>query len=158
MENSIYMKLQKMRTSIKNSEWGSFPELVELVDKKAKRYKVIVLYCFYDKLATLSLIDMDNIAMCVKFQLPAELTNMRQVRQQLYYMAFNLTEADTAISKISARELLHLLEWMKKKGVTEKEVCERYHVLGLADMTAENYTSCLSVLNKMNKPQEANNG
>ena len=158
MENSIYLKLQKMRTSIKNSEWGSFPELVELVDKVAKRNKVIVLYCFYDKLATLSLLDMDNIAMCVKFQLPAELTNMRQVRQQLYYMALNLTEDDTAISKISAGELLHLLEWMKKKGVTEKEVCERYHVLCLADMTNDNYKSCLTVLNKMSKPQEANNG
>lgn len=158
MENSIYMKLQKMRTSIKNSEWGSFPELVELVDKVAKRNKVIVLYCFYDKLATLSLIDMDNIAMCVKFQLPAELTNMRQVRQQLYCMALNLTEADTVINTISARELLQLLERMKKKGVTELEVCERYHVPSLADLTVENYTSCLSVLNKMHKSQEANNG
>ena len=158
MENSIYMKLQKIRTSIKNSEWGSFPELVELVDKVAKRNKVIVLYCFYDKLATLSLIDMDNIAMCVKFQLPAELTNMRQVRQQLYCMALNLTEADTVINTISARELLQLLERMKKKGVTELEVCERYHVPSLADLTVENYNSCLSVLNKMNKPQEANNG
>ena len=157
MENSIYMKLQKMRTSIKNSEWGSFPELVELVDKKAKRYKVIVLYCFYDKLATLTLLDMDNITMCVKFQLPAELTNMRQVRQQLYYMALNLTEADTAIITISARELLDLLERMKKKGVTEAEVCERYHVSSLADLTIGNYNSCLSVLSKMNK-QEANNG
>ena len=74
MENSIYLKLEKMRTSIKNSEWSGFPELVELVEKVAKRNKVIVLYCFYDKLATLTLLDMDNIAMCVKFQLPAELT------------------------------------------------------------------------------------
>jgi len=155
MENSIYMKLQKMRTSIKNSEWGSFPELVELVDKKAKRYKVIVLYCFYDKLATLSLIDMDNIAMCVKFQLPAELTNMKQVRQQLYYMALNLTEANTMIT---TRELLHLLEQMKEKGVSEDKIRKRYRVFSLADLSAEDYTSCLSVLNKMNKPQEANNG
>jgi len=47
---------------------------------------------------------------------------------------------------------------MKKKGVTELEVCERYHVPSLADLTIENYNSCLSVLRKMNKPQEANNG
>lgn len=157
MENSIYLKLQKMRTSIKNSEWRSFPELVELVEKVAKRNKVIVLYCFYDKLATLTLLDMDNIAMCVKFQLPADTVSMRQVRQQLYYMALNMTEADTAIT-ISARELLHLLELMKKKGVKEIEVRERYHVASLADLTIENYNSCLSVLRKMNKPQEANNG
>lgn len=155
MENSIYMKLQKMRTSIKNSEWNNFSELVELVDKVAKRNKVIVLYCFYDKLATLSLLDMDNIAMCVKFQLPAELTTMKQVRQQLYYMALNLTEANTMIT---TRELLHLLEQMKEKGVSEDKIRKRYHVFSLADLSAEDYTSCLSVLNKMNKPQEANNG
>lgn len=158
MEKNIYSKLQALRTSIKNSEWNNFSELVELVDKVAKRNKVIVLYCFYDKLATLSLLDMDNIAMCVKFQLPAELTNMRQVRQQLYYMALNLTEDERANITISARELLDLLERMKKKGVTEAEVCERYHVTSLADLTVGNYNSCLSVLNKMNKPQEANNG
>lgn len=155
MENSIYLKLQKMRTSIKNSEWCSFPEFVELVDKVAKRNKVIILYCFYDKLATLTLLDMDNTTMCIKFQLPAELTDMRQVRQKLYYMAFNLTEDNTMIS---TRELLHLLEQMKEKGVSEDKIRERYHVPSLADLTAENYTSCLSVLNKMNKPQEANNG
>lgn len=155
MENSIYIKLQKIRTSIKNSEWGGFPELVELVDKVAKRNKVIVLYCFYDKLATLTLLDMDNIAMCVKFQLPADTVSMRQVRKQLYYMALNLTETNTMIS---TRELLNLLEQMKEKGVTEDKIRERYHVSSLADLTTENYNSCLAVLNKMNKPQEANNG
>ena len=66
-----------------------------------------------------------------------------------------MTETNTMIS---ARELLHLLGRMKKKGVTESEVCGRYAVSSLADMTIENYNSCLAVLSKMNKPQEANNG
>ena len=146
MENSIYLKLQKMRESIRKSKWSNFSELIALVEKRAKSNQVMVIYCFFDKVATLTLLDMDNIAMCIKFQLPADLTNMRNVRYELYKMAFELGEpTDT----LTAFDLAFMLERMREKGVTVEAFLERYKIKSLTEVNADIYSRCMATLNKL---------
>lgn len=146
MENSIYSKLQKMRESIRRSKWNNFNELIALVERKAKWHKVIVLYCFYDKIATLTLLDMDNIAMCIKFQLPADFTNMKNVRYELYKMAFELEETT---DNLTAFDLAFMLEQMRGKGVTVEAFLERYKIKSLTEVNADIYSRCMATLNQM---------
>ena len=146
MENSIYSKLQKMRESIRRSKWDNFNELIALVERKAKWHKVIVLYCFYDKVACLTLLDMDNIAMCIKFQLPADFTNMKNVRYELYKMAFELEEPTDSLT---AFDLAFMLERMKEKGVTVEAFLERYKIKSLTEVNADIYSRCMKVLEKL---------
>ena len=70
MNNSLYVKLQKMREAIKKEEFNSFPEFLEAVNRKAKHYKVLPLYCFYGDMATLSIVDIEDISLVIKFQIP----------------------------------------------------------------------------------------
>lgn len=146
MENSIYVKLSKMRESIKKSGWNNFNELVKVVDSVAKRQKVILMYCFYDRVATLTLLDMDNIAMAVKFQLPADMTSMRKVRQELYKMAFEL---DEPTESITAFDFAFMLEQMRSKGVTIEAFLERYKIKSLTEVTPDIYSRCMTALNQM---------
>lgn len=146
MENSIYLKLQKMRESLRRSNWNNFNELIALVEKTAKRHKVIVLYCFYEKVACLTLLDMDNIAMCLKFQLPADFTNMKNVRYELYKMAFELEEPTESLT---AFDLAFMLERMKEKGVTVEAFLERYKIKSLTEVNADIYSRCMATLNQL---------
>jgi len=146
MENSIYLKLQKIRESIRKSKWDNFNELIAIVERKAKWHKVIVLYCFYDKVACLTLLDMDNIAMCIKFQLPADFTNMKNVRYELYKMAFELEEPT---DNLTAFDLAFMLERMREKGVTVEAFLERYKIKSLTEVNADIYSRCMATLNQL---------
>lgn len=146
MENSIYLKLQKMRESIRKSKWSNFSELIALVEKRAKSNQVMVIYCFFDKVATLTLLDMDNIAMCIKFQLPADFTNLRNVRYELYKMAFELGEPTDSLT---AFDLAFMLERMREKGVTVEAFLERYKIKSLTEVNADIYSRCMATLNKL---------
>lgn len=146
MENSIYSKLQKMRESLRRSKWSNFNELIALVEKRARTNDVIILYCFYDKVATLTLLDMDNIAMCIKFQLPADFTNMKNVRYELYKMAFELEEPT---DNLTAFDLAFMLERMREKGVTVEAFLERYKIKSLTEVNADIYSRCMATLNQL---------
>lgn len=151
MESNIYAKMAKIREAIKKEQFNSFPELLEVVNKKAKTYKVLPLYCFYDKLATLSIVDMDEITMVIKFQIPIELVGVQNAKQHLYKMAFDIEGLDECIT---AKQYVELLERMKQHKVTEKEILERYRLQSLADMTPDIYQRCMSVLDKMSNRQQ----
>lgn len=147
MENNIYIKLSKIRESIKKEpEAECFSELLTLINKKTKRYGIIPLYCFYNDVATLTLVDMDNIAMCLKFQIPVELVGARHVKEQLYRMAFDLEEYKETVTP---EQYASLLERMEKKGVTAKEIEERHKLEKLTDITVEIYKRCMSALSRM---------
>ena len=151
MSSNIYEKMAKMREAIKKEQFSSFPELLKIIDKKAKYYKVLPLYCFYDKLATLSIVDMDEITMVIKFQIPVELVGLQNVKQHLYKMAFDIEGLDECIT---AKQYVELLDRMKQHKVTEKEILERYRLQSLADMTVAIYQRCMSVLDKMSNRQQ----
>lgn len=146
MENSIYLKLQKMRESIRRSKWSNFNELLAVVERKARYHKVIILYTFFDKVATLTLVDMDNIAMVINFQLPADFTNLKKVRFELYKMAFELEEPTESLT---AFDLAFMLEQMKSKGVTTEAFMERYKIKSLTEVNADIYSRCMATLDKM---------
>lgn len=146
MENSIYLKLQKIREGLRRSNWSNFSELITLVERKAKYHKAMVIYTFFDKVATLTILDMDNIAMCINFQLPADLTNMKNVRYELYKMAFGLGEPTDSLT---AFDLAFMLERMREKGVTVEAFLERYKIKSLTEVNADIYSRCMATLNQL---------
>lgn len=147
MNGNIYEKLLKMRESIKKQKFSSFDEFLKVVDKQAKKYRVLPLYCFYDKVATLSIVDLDSITMVLKFQIPVELVGLQNVRAYLYKMAFEINEPDG----ITLEQYLKLQERIKELKVDESEILERYHIESLAAMTTDIYRRCMNVLDKMSK-------
>lgn len=148
--NNMHEKLMKMREAVKRTDFYSFEELMAVVDKKAKYHRVLPLYCFYEKVATLTLVNLDDIADTVKFQIPAELVSLRQTKEYLYKMAFDLQETKESITP---REYLLLLERMKALNVEEKDILERYKLKSLADVTPDVYKSCMRVFDKMTKKE-----
>lgn len=148
MDNSLYLKLQKMREAIKKEQFNSFHEFMEVVNRKAKYYKVLPLYCFYDKMATLSIVDIENINLVIKFQIPVELVSVKDAKQCLYKMAFDVENIEESITP---KQFIALMEKMKEVNVTEKEILERYKINSLADITPDIYKRCISVLDKMQK-------
>jgi len=145
---NIYEKLSRLRESVKKETWSSFYDLMALVHKRAKYYRILPLYCHYDNVATLSMVDMDNITMCIKFQIPVESVGMKNVKKELYYMALEITETGETISP---KQYIELTEKMKEVEVTEAEVLERYKLKSLAEMPVEIYQRCKTALAKSKK-------
>lgn len=153
MDNSLYLKMQKMREAISKERFNSFPEFLEVVNRKAKYYKVLPLYCFYDRVATLTIVDMDNINLVLKFQIPVDLVSVKNAKQCLYKMAFDVEDIEEAITP---KQYIALLEKMKERNVQENEILQRYKIKSLADITPEIYKRCMSVLDKMgSNPQQS---
>lgn len=145
MANSnIYKKLELVRTAIKKEEFNNFPELLEVVNKKLKSYKLLPLYCFYNDIATLSIVDMDEITTVLKFQVPVNLVDMKNVKEYLYKMAFDIE----GVENITAKQYVTLCGRIKELGVKEKEIIDRYHIKSLADMTPDIYKRCMVALDK----------
>lgn len=147
-ETNIYRKLQNMRAALKQMQYSSFSELVDIVAKKAKDYKLIPLYSYMDDMATLTIVDMDDINSKVVFRIPAESTSIPKAKEHLYSMAFDL-EKDG--EPITPHQYVELCNAMKEKDVAEKDILERYNIKSLPDMTQDIYKRCMSALNRMKK-------
>lgn len=147
MENSIHNKLLKMRLVLQKVEVKDFDGLVALITQKAKIYKVLPLYCFYDNKAVLTLIDLEDVNSQIKITAPAEIS-IKSVKQYLYEMAF---EVKCLQEYITAKQYVELLERIKTLGVAEKDILERYQLKNLTDMTTDIYKRCSSVLDQMTK-------
>ena len=140
---NIYKKMELMRAAISKEQFSSFSELLAIINKKAKYYKVLPLFCYYDKLATLSIVDMDEISMVLKFQIPVDLISVKSAKEYLYKMAFDIEDAGEVITP---KQYVDLIDKMKQKGVSEKEVMERYNITSLAGMTTDIYKRCMTAL------------
>lgn len=147
MENNLLNKLLNMRIALQKEQVKDFNELVALITRKAKYYKIIPLYCFMDDKATLRLVDLEDVNSSIKFTAPAEI-GIKSVKQYLYKMAF---EVECEHEYITPRQYLELLERIRTLGVAEKDILERYHIKSLADMTTDIYKRCNSVLDQMVK-------
>lgn len=146
MADNIYVKLSKIRESVNKEQFNSFGELMTVINKVTKRYKVLPLYCFYENVATLTLVNMDDIMDTMAFKIPVELVNVKNVKQYLYKMAFNVEDFEESITP---KQYIALMEKMKEVNVTEKEILERYNLKSLADITLDIYKRCMTVLDKM---------
>lgn len=150
MDNNLYVKLQKIREAISKESFNSFSEFKSVVNRLTKKHNVLPLYCIYDNVATLSLVDIDNITLVIKFHTPAE--NVKTAKEKLYKMAFDVDDIEEAIT---IKQYIALTEKMKKCGVSEKEILERYKITSSADITTDIYKRCMSVLDKMKDRQQS---
>lgn len=148
MADNIYTKLSKMRTAVNKEQFNSFSELMTVINTVTKRYKVLPLYSFYDNVATLNLVNMDDILDSLKFEIPVELVSIKNVKQYLYKMAFDVEDFEESITP---KQYIALIEKMKEVNVTEKEILERYNIKSLADVTPDIYKRCMSALDKTSK-------
>lgn len=148
MPSNIYEKLSKMRESINKGQYSDFSELLAAVNRKAKFYKVLPLYSYLDGMVTLTVVDLDEIKSTVTFKVPADLLNVKNAKEHLYCMAFDV---EGYKGNITPLQYNRLLEKMTEKGVMEEEIKERYKVSSLADMPQDIYQKCMNVLNKMKK-------
>lgn len=148
LSSNIYKKLAKMRESINKEQYYNFSELLEAVNRKAKYYKVLPLYSYLDGMATLTVVDLDDIKSSVTFKVPADMVDVKNAKAHLYGMAFDVEEYK---SNITPLQYSRLLEKMTQVNVTEEEIKERYKVDSLAGMTQDVYQRCMSVLDKMKK-------
>lgn len=148
----IYEKLQKIRDAlskeVKEEKFKSFEVLRSRVDRKTKYHKVLPLYSFYDHVATLKLVDLDDIKSTIEFSVPVDLIGVRNAKQYLYQMAFH---ADIEKSTLTVKEYMTLFKEMETHNVTEKEILERYEIDSMANMTQEIYRRCMSVFKQMTK-------
>lgn len=145
MQTDIYRKLFNMRAAIQKEGLTTYEELVSFVHAKAKTYKILPLYCFYGDVATLSIVDLDNVATCLKFQIPVNLVGVKNVKQYLYKMAFDMED----VRPITAKSYRQLTEQMAALKVDEKDILDRYHLKSLDDMTEDIFERCMSVFSKM---------
>lgn len=146
---NVYEKLSKVRAAVKKEKPSTFKDLLEVVDKKTKTYRLLPLYYSYGKNAILRLVNMDNIEDSLFFEVKTGSSNLsvRNAKRCLYQMAFDI---DNISERLTLDEYLNLIERMKEKGVKEKEVLERYKLESLPEMTKEIYEKCMTVLDKMN--------
>lgn len=151
LSSNIYKKLAKMRESINKEQYYNFSELLEAVNRKAKYYKVLPLYSYLEGMATLTVVDLDDIKSSVTFKVPADMVDVKNAKAHIYGMAFDVEEYKSAITPLQYNRLL---EKMAKAGVTDEEIMERYKVDSLAGMTQDVYQRCMNVLEKM-KNKEA---
>lgn len=148
MENNIYNKLSNLRIALQKESVRDFDELMALVTVKCKYYKVLPLYCIYDKEATLTLVDTEDIQSTIKFTASTDKIDVKIIKQYLYKMAF---EVDGVKEYITPKQYIELTERMAKLGVTKKEILDRYELTSLTDMTVDVYKRCMTVLDKMSK-------
>ena len=151
MNNSLYMKLQKMREAVKKERFNSFAEFLDVVNRKAKYHKILPLYCFYGDMATLSIVDLEDINLVIKFQVPTALIGVKDAKQYLYKMAFDVENIEESISP---KQYIALMEKIKELNVTEEEILERYKLKSLADITPDIYKRCMDALGKTSKRQQ----
>lgn len=145
MQSDIYRKLFNMRAAIQKEEIATYEGLIEFVHKKAKYYRILPRYCFYGDVATLSILDLDNTATCLKFQIPVNLVSIKNAKQYLYKMAFDIEDA----RPITIKHYKLLTEKMAALKVKEKDILDRYHIKALEDMTEDVYERCMSVFRQM---------
>ena len=150
--SNIYEKLAKMRESINKEQYSNFSELLEVVNRKAKYYKVLPLYSYLDGMATLTVVDLDEIESSVKFKVPADLLTVKNAKEHLYCMAFDVVDYTATITPL---QYAKLLEKMEETGVAEDEVKKRYGITSLPSMTQDIYKRCMDALGKTKKKQEA---
>ena len=152
MESNIYRKLSNLREALRKETHTDFAALAESVSKKAKYYKLLPLYCYYNDMATLTVVDMDEITSKAVFQIPVGLVGVNNAKEYLYSMAFDIERSGTDI--ISPAQFQSLYERMKERKVTEKEVLERYKLTSLTNMTQDIYKRCMTALD-MSKGQQS---
>ena len=148
LSSNIYKKLAKMRASINKEQYYNFSELLEAVNRKAKYYNVLPLYSYLDGMATLTVVDLDDIKSSVTFKVPADMVDVKNAKAHIYGMAFDV---ETYKNVITPLQYSRLLEDMDKVGVTEEVIKERYKVDSLESMTQDVYYRCLSVMEKMKR-------
>ena len=148
--DNIYQKLQKMRESIKKETISNFSDLVEVASKKAKSYKVLTLYSYYNNEAVLRIVDMDDIEDELIFKIPADLVNVKNAKEHLYKMAFDI---DSFQETITPLQYINITEKMKEKQVDEKEILERYKIHSIAEMPVDIYKRCMAGLDKTKRQQ-----
>lgn len=151
MASNIYRKLSSLRESIGKEQYSNFPELLAAVNKKAKYQKLLPLYSYLDGMATLTIVDLDDIKSTVTFKVPADLVNVKNAKEHLYCMAFDVENYNSSITPLQYNRLL---EKMTELNVTEEQIKERYSVSSLPAMTQDIYERCMAALNKTKK-QEA---
>lgn len=153
MGNNIYNKLVKMRESVSKESYRNFDELLAVINRKAKYHKVLPLYCFYDKVATLTILDLECTTTCIKFQIPVELVGMENVKQYLYRMAFDINSVE---NYITYQQISHLHIRMKEVGVKPEKILERYSIKTIMEMTPDVYKRCMEALDKTEKENTDN--
>ena len=148
MASNIYRKLSSLRESIGKEQYSNFSELLAAVNKKAKYQKLLPLYSYLDGMATLTIVDLDDIKSTVTFRVPADLVNVKNAKEHLYCMAFDIEGYNGVITPAQYNRLL---EKMTELNVTEEQIQERYGVNSLPAMTQDIYERCMSALNKTKK-------
>ena len=148
MASNIYRKLFSLRESIGKEQYSNFPELLAVVNKKAKYQKLLPLYSYLDGMATLTIVDLDEIESTVKFKVPADMVSIKNAKEHLYCMAFDIEGYNGVITPAQYNRLL---EKMNELNVTEEQIQERYEVTSLPAMTQDIYERCMSALNKTKK-------
>lgn len=148
MENNIYNKLSNLRIALQKESVKDFDELMNIVTVKCKFYKMLPLYCLYDNEATLTLVNVEDIQDTIKFTASTDKIAVKDIKQYLYKMAF---EVDGVKQYISPKQYIELTERIKALGVSEKDILDRYQLTSLTDMTTEIYRRCTTVLDQMTK-------
>lgn len=143
---SIYEKLSKVREGVKKEKCETFKELLEVVNRKTKTYKILPLYYSYGETAVLRLVNMDDIEDSLSFEVGTGGMSVRNAKRCLYQMAFDV---DSIGKPLTLDEYAKLFERMKAKGVTEKEILERYKVESAAELTKDIYDRCMTAFDNM---------
>ena len=149
VENNIYNKLLNLRIALQKEEFKDFDELMARITIKCKYYKVLPLYCFYDNVATLTLVNIEDASQSIRFNAPAtDAIGFKSVKEYLYKMAF---EVDGVKTYISPKQYIEIIERMKALNVKEKSILDRYQITSLTDMTVDIYKNCIKVFEHMTK-------
>lgn len=154
METNVYKKLSNMRAALKKELFDSFDQLVNVVSKKAKDYKLLPLFSVIGDTAVLKIVSLDDLD-TITFEIPVGLVGLQNAKEQLYKMAFDIGNVGDKLTGewlvISPEQYMTLMERMKELDVTEKKIQERYHVKDLKTMTVDVYQRCMKVMDQMTK-------
>ena len=152
MAENIYTKLSKVREAVRAENCSNNEEVMSAIAKKAKAFKVLPLFCYYEGVATLTLVNMEDITDLVKFQIQLDSAfSLSEIKYRLYYVVFDLDEE--YVKPMTAKQYIELTERMAKQGVQESEILERYKLNSITDMTVDIFKRCMSAINKTKRQQ-----
>lgn len=144
---NIYEKLAKLRESVKK-EMAENIGMYEAADKKAKSLKMLMLYSYLENVATLKVVNLENIDDMVVFQLPV-MHNQAIAKETLYSMALDIDVKQ----EITVSQYLALIDKMKEKKVNMEDVLKRYCISDITEMTSDVFERCMRVISRMGVTQ-----
>ena len=152
MAENIYTKLSKVREAVRAEKCSNSEDVMRAIAKKAKALKVLPLFYYYEGIATLTLVNMEDITDRIEFKVQVDSAfSLSEIKYRLYYAAFDLDEEYG--KPMTAKQYIELTERMDKQGVQESEILERYKLNSITDMTVDIFKRCMSALNKTKRQQ-----